>query len=249
MVEPVYNPGNSGPRKPSDKPKRGTAMRAYTRQEAAMSSPSAAPMDEIRIMGVPEAELTPKVRNAMQNMMHEIHELRQTNTGLKRRMAELESLADTDPLLPVFNRRAFMRELKRVLAFSDRHNMAASLIYLDMNNFKAINDQYGHAAGDAALKHVAKIINDNVRETDFVGRLGGDEFGVLLSAADRAGGQAKAMKLERIINTTPVTLADGNRIPLSISYGLRTFTQGKDPEAIIAEADARMLTRKQMGER
>ncbi len=241
MVEPINNQTNLPGREPQ---RRGTAMRAYTRQEAATHSPSAAPRDEVSIMGIPQRDLTPPVQAALQQLMAEVHELRQQNDGLKNRVRELEGLADTDPLLPVFNRRAFMRELKRILAFATRHNMPASLVYIDMNRFKAINDEHGHAVGDAALKHVVNVIKDHIRETDILGRLGGDEFGVLLPAADAKGAEDKAKHLEAIIAAHPLRLTGGRHLPLSITYGLRTFTDAPDAEAILAEADARMLTRK-----
>ncbi len=98
----------------------------------------------------------------------------------------MEKTADQDQLLPLLNRRAFVRELTRYIAFTGRYNTPASLIYFDLNHFKQINDTHGHAGGDAALEHFAETLLSHVRDSDCVGRLGGDEFGVLLTHADQA---------------------------------------------------------------
>src|SRR5581483_1972703 len=96
------------------------------------------------------------------------------------RIVELERLADEDALMPVANRRAFVRELSRMIAFTQRYGLPSSVVYFDINGMKQINDSHGHTAGDAALQHIAKILVDNIRSSDLVGRLGGDEFAVIL---------------------------------------------------------------------
>ena len=85
-----------------------------------------------------------------------------------------------------------MRELTRYIAFSGRYNTPAALIYFDMNHLKKINDNFGHAAGDTALRHFAETLLSHVRDSDCVGRLGGDEFGVLLTHADQEQALKKA---------------------------------------------------------
>ncbi len=84
-------------------------------------------------------------------------------------------------MVPVANRRAFVRELTRIVAYSERYNSVSSILYFDIDGFKEINDQYGHVAGDAALQHISEIFVLNVRESDVVDRLGDDEFGVILA--------------------------------------------------------------------
>ena len=83
-------------------------------------------------------------------------------------------------MLPLLNRRAFVRELTRYISFAGRYNTPASLIYFDLNHLKKTNDTLGHAAGDAVLAHFTEVLTAHVRDSDSVGRLGGDEFGVLL---------------------------------------------------------------------
>jgi GGDEF domain-containing protein len=112
------------------------------------------PADSVSVAGIPEAELTPKVRAAISQLMQEVGELRQEVEQSRRRIAYLERLADQDTLLPVYNRRAFVRELSRAISYSERYNEPTSLIYLDLNGFKEVNDKLGHGAGDAALQVV-----------------------------------------------------------------------------------------------
>jgi GGDEF domain-containing protein len=93
----------------------------------------------------------------------------------ERRIAELETRADIDPLLDVLNRRGFERSLNRSLAYIRRYHIPAALMFIDLDGFKAVNDRYGHAAGDAMLRQVAATLAARVRSSDVVGRLGGDE--------------------------------------------------------------------------
>ena len=93
---------------------------------------------------------------------------------------ELEARADIDPLLDILNRRGFERELKRALAYVKRYGTQAALMFIDLDGFKAVNDRHGHGAGDALLKAVARELIGHVRASDVVGRLGGDEFGVVI---------------------------------------------------------------------
>src|SRR5512147_129086 len=100
---------------------------------------------------------------------------------LARKLAAAEQLADRDTLTPALNRRAFLRELHRTMSEVERYKTPAAVLYIDLDGFKALNDSYGHAAGDAVLSQVARLLIESVRESDVVGRLGGDEFGIILN--------------------------------------------------------------------
>ena len=126
-------------------------------------------------------------------LMQEIETLRQELGAMGRRLAEAERLADHDVLTPLLNRRAFVREMQRAIALTRRYDIPASVIYFDLDDFKGVNDRYGHAAGDAVLIAVAERLLAHVREADAVGRIGGDEFAVLLQHADFTAAQAKAV--------------------------------------------------------
>ena len=203
---------------------------------------AAAPRDAASIMGVPEAELTPNVQRALLSLMGEVDQLRKETERLRGRVRELESLADHDVMLPVLNRRAFLREVSRALA--ERHNAPSALVFIDLNGFKAINDTYGHAAGDAALHHVSALLSAHVRETDAVGRLGGDEFGVVLTLTGPEGAEAKACELVDLIDNTPFEYA-GRQLSVGAAWGTQPLVAGRDADEALAEADAAMYARKQ----
>ena len=170
--------------------------------------------------------------------MGEVDKLRRDLQQSQARIAHLEQLADQDPLTPVANRRAFVRELTRMMAFADRYDAVSSLIYFDLNGLKPVNDSYGHAAGDAVIAYVARVLVQNVRDSDVVGRLGGDELGVLLAYTDEVGAHEKATALAAAVAAEPVDW-NGVMIPTSVSWGLHTFRNGdKAHEALDAAAQA-----------
>lgn len=184
---------------------------------------------EAALAAIPERERTPAVAAAV--------------ARLEATLGEALRLADLDPLAPIANRRAFVRELARFIAFSGRQAMEASLLYLDVNGFKQVNDDFGHNAGDAALTHVARILLDNVRGSDVVGRLGGDEFGVILAAADPAAAAEKAARLAEAIRAAPFVW-QGRATPLGVAIGVAPVRPGRDAAAVIAEADKAMYADK-----
>lgn len=216
--------------------------RALTRAGAKVAG-SAAPADTTAFLGLAESDLTPAVQGALQSLLGEIDDLRGEVARLKARLAEVEALADRDALTPLLNRRAFVRELSRVRTFAQRYGSRASVVYFDLDGFKAVNDRYGHAAGDAALKAVAERLLAQVRESDVVGRMGGDEFAVILVQADRPTAEAKAEALAAAIEASPIQFGEWSA-PLHISYGVRELSQELEPEELIAEADAAMFIRK-----
>src|SRR5207237_1172649 len=109
-----------------------------------------------------------------------VRRLKAELAAAQARIAELTALAERDVLLDIFNRRGFARELHRSIAFIKRYDATGALIVLDVDHLKPINDTFGHAAGDEVLKAVAGVLSEVVRSSDVIGRLGGDEFGVLL---------------------------------------------------------------------
>ncbi|MBA4794737.1 GGDEF domain-containing protein [Phenylobacterium sp.] len=203
----------------------------------------ALPADKAGFLGLSEADLTPAVRGAVQTLLTEIDDLRGEVSRLKAKLAEVEGLADRDALTPLLNRRAFMRELSRIQTFSRRYNSPASLVYFDLDDFKSVNDRFGHAAGDAVLKAVAERLTGLVRESDIVARMGGDEFAVILVQAGYRTAEAKAEALARTLEAAPIQFGDWSA-PLHISFGVREIPIEGDPEAIVAEADAAMFIRK-----
>ena len=207
------------------------------------SAGGATPVDLAQTMGISESELTPAVQAAIAMLAAELEDLRTQVKHLRARLLEAEAAADEDPLTGVKNRRAFLRELRRICTFAERYGAPASLIYIDVDDLKAINDSLGHATGDAALKAVAERLADHVRESDAIGRLGGDEFAVALLHADRASAAAKAGALVELIEATPIG-GGATAIRIRISFGVVELDPNEDAETLIARADAAMFAMK-----
>jgi diguanylate cyclase (GGDEF)-like protein len=228
-------------------PARARAVGAAAYARAADSvAPLDAPMAvaaTANVLGIPEDEFTPRVRDAIMTLMGEVDSLRRELAQTRQRLDVAEKTADQDHLLPVLNRRAFVRELTRYISFAGRYGTPASLVYFDLDGFKLVNDTFGHAGGDAVLAHFSEILLANVRETDVVARLGGDEFGILLSHANQDQAHKKADLLARALNDGP-TRFQGRTIPASFSYGAFELKPGEDAATAMARADEAMYAQK-----
>ncbi len=161
----------------------------------------------------------------------------------RARIADLEARVDIDPLTDVLNRRGFERELKRSLAYVKRYGASAALLYIDLDGFKPVNDRHGHAAGDAVLKAIAAALVRNVRASDVVARVGGDEFAVLLWNVDGAAAAAKAAALEAAVYATPVCWGASTFV-VGASTGVAPLGPLDAPAEVLARADAAMYQRK-----
>ncbi len=173
----------------------------------------------------------------------EVERLKGELEQARARIAELELHADVDPLLDILNRRGFERELKRSLAYVKRYGTPAALLYVDLDGFKAINDQHGHAAGDVLLKAVAAELAAHVRASDVVARLGGDEFGVLMWNAGKPQAMMRARDLEMRIEELPVTHGSA-QLSVGASVGVTLLGGDIDVAALIDAADKAMYARK-----
>ena len=224
---------------------RVTSLRRLERAAgiAAAYSAAARPLDAVELAGVPEAELTPKARQALLTLLAEVDQLRRDLGEARERIDYLERLADEDPLIPVANRRAFLREVTRMIAFAQRYDTPASIVYVDVNDLKTINDAYGHAAGNAALMQISRTLVENVRNSDVVARLGGDEFGVLLMQSDKSLADAKALQLAEAVRWRPL-IWQGRPICLQVAYGVHAFSGDDNASEILDSADHAMYARK-----
>jgi len=199
--------------------------------------------DTVQILGIPPEEMTARVQQAILGLMEEVDSLRRELDHTNRRLREMEDRADTDAMLPIPNRRAFVRELNRMISFAERYGTPSTLMFIDLNDMKKINDTYGHEAGDKALFHVARILIENIRGTDVVGRLGGDEFGVILAQADEAVGAQKAQELANVINKDPLMIGD-TAVNMTLAFGTYTFRSGDQPDEALDKADKAMYENK-----
>jgi|SaaInlV_165m_DNA_2_1040747.scaffolds.fasta_scaffold24525_2 diguanylate cyclase (GGDEF)-like protein len=183
--------------------------------------------------------------NAIDIILTEAEVLKATVGEQSDRIAYLEQLATTDELTKLANRRGFELELNRTLSRAERQEEEGVLVYVDLDNFKPVNDTHGHAAGDDVLRQVAKVLRENTREMDVVGRLGGDEFAILLTGTNREDGLARAETLNLILNQSSV-LWNNERIEISASFGIQAFQGGDNAATLIASADQAMYTIKQL---
>ncbi len=160
------------------------------------------------------------------------------------RIGFLEQLSVTDELTGITNRRGLRITLGRTLASAARHSETGVLGFLDLDKFKEINDVYGHMAGDAVLRHVAKCLKGHLRPEDTVARIAGDEFAMILSRCDAAQGRSRIRALQREINNSSVTHG-GNTIHIACSIGIQHFDGKTDPSLLIEAADKEMYNDKE----
>jgi len=165
----------------------------------------------------------------------------------KRLEARLSHLADYDSLTDVLSRRRFQEQLEQQLADTRRYGTPAALLFVDMDDFKSVNDRFGHAAGDKVLASVAALLRGRLRDSDSLGRIGGDEFVVLLPHADRQQAEAVAAQLLKTIATQPTVLGE-KEIRTAASIGIALLCDhGQTLEEVLAHADDAMFAAKAAG--
>lgn len=153
------------------------------------------------------------------------------------RIAMLEDLATTDDLTGLKNRRGFYEIFEREIERCNRKTSKGGLlVMIDLDNFKAINDRYGHPAGDSALKLVARTLDQEIRKIDTAVRLGGDEFILLLANTTKAEAAARAQNIVWKLNNLSMAWY-GDVIPVQASVGLKSFGAGDQAASILRDAD------------
>jgi diguanylate cyclase (GGDEF)-like protein len=156
-------------------------------------------------------------------------------------------LAVRDGLSGLYNRRAFTELLSQSLAREDRQGGRFGLLLLDLDHFKKLNDGYGHPAGDAALKHTARLLERHLRRGDQAARYGGEEFAAILPGADQEGTLHLAERVREALASTPL-IFEGARIVVTASFGAAVFpSDGKDGDALLGSADRALYAAKQAG--
>ena len=168
-------------------------------------------------------------------------------TSERQTAEQLLYLAERDSLTGLFNRHRFQIELERMLAESGRHAATSALLYFDLDEFKTINDHFGHTAGDSMLVRVAGEISGLTRRNEMLFRLGGDEFAILLGAAETQQAEALAERVVRAIAQIPFRF-EGQSLHISSSLGIAYYPQhAVDQDQLVACADAAMYQAKQAG--
>jgi len=193
-------------------------------------------------------DLESRVATRTKELNQTVQELEREIDARKRAEAELQRLAITDPLTNAYNRRYFFEVTAQELERSRRHTSNLSIAMLDLDHFKDINDNYGHVVGDQALRTMADCFRSNLRQTDILGRYGGDEFAVLMPET----GQAKAQKMaERLRKRLISSLRKTNLFsaPLTVSVGIYAYSSGSEisVEEFVDRADQALYHAKEAG--
>jgi len=161
---------------------------------------------------------------------------------------DLEYYATRDPLTNLYNQRIFWELLGYEINRAERHRYKFSLLVIDLDNFKNINDSYGHAFGDKYLRAIADAIRSALRQGDILGRYGGDEFAVVLPEADEEQGFSVATRIREYIDSTTLTTPDGGGVKATASVGLAVFpTHAANAKDLFIFADSMMYRAKQQG--
>ncbi len=159
--------------------------------------------------------------------------------------AELDRLAHTDTLTGLHNRRYLEQELERHVELYKRYNHPFAVLMLDLDSLKLVNDTFGHAAGDEALKHLASVMRATIRDTDIPCRYGGDEFIILMPEADKNAIQAVGRRIAETISKTRLKLG-GGYVSLEVSFGASSCpAEGTSADALLKRADTNLYAAKE----
>jgi diguanylate cyclase (GGDEF)-like protein len=164
---------------------------------------------------------------------------------------QLHARATTDHLTALMNRRSFFQALQREWSYAKRHLKQLALIMLDIDLFKHVNDTYGHMRGDEVLVEFSNRVKNQTRVEDYIARLGGEEFAVLLRETDLQGAMIVAQRVRKAIADTPFNLSTGESVTITVSggvtsYGPRELHQ-QSTEDFVADADAQLYQAKESG--
>lgn len=161
-----------------------------------------------------------------------------SRTRLEAMNAELERVARIDSLTGMYNRRHVEEQLEGLVSAAKRHGTELSVLMIDVDGFKGINDTHGHRAGDLALRQAATAIRSALRMEDSLGRWGGEEFLAVLPTTDAAGALVVAQRLRKRVATSPARLANGTGVSLTVTVGGAALAEGDDVNDLLKRADS-----------
>jgi len=183
----------------------------------------------------------------MSMLLQSLHRMRNEVEQAHRKSNILARQVYLDPLTEVHNRRAFERRIREELSRFHRYGQRFSLILIDADHFKRINDQFGHRAGDRCLKEMVRRIQKVLRESDFLARYGGEEFVVILPGTDGNAAFSTGERLRRLVEKTGFLYRD-ETIPLTVSLGITEVRESdRSPEKLFERVDRAMYTAKESG--
>ncbi len=177
-----------------------------------------------------------------------ITERKRAEDDRKLLIKELEQLSRTDSLTGLMNRRALIEHLEQEVQRSLRYSKAIALILCDIDNFKDINDSFGHTSGDRALEMVADILRDMARKSDIIGRYGGDEFMIIIPESSLDGAEDFAERIRTTLSRKVFTTEHDKKISISLSFGVSSFNPVMDtPDTFVSRADQALYAAKHAG--
>lgn len=197
----------------------------------------------MRMLGIEDQDLTPSIKFALSALLEKLDDTSRDLVRTKENLAELERLVDVDCLAPIPNRRAFMRRLNWAISMHERYGHPSTVLYFDLNDFKQINDNFGHAAGDLAIRHVSQILSNTMRESDFIARLGGDEFAIIMYHATEEAAKRRGAKIADAIRSTPF-MYSGKALYVDAACGFHSLRKGDNAEEALSNADLSMFVDK-----
>ena len=202
------------------------------------------------IIALPSSALLAQRNRELLNAQEELKEINLTlEAKIEERTRELHIQANTDPLTSILNRRAILQNLENEISQCERHNQLCSVLMLDVDYFKKINDSYGHQFGDDVLVMIADTITQTCRQTDYVGRYGGEEFLIILTQTNEQQAKELAERIRKNISAlssfSPLLLQ--SECSISCSIGIATLTEDHNIHALIKRADEAVYNAKHGG--
>ncbi|MET3007883.1 GGDEF domain-containing protein [Stenotrophomonas koreensis] len=183
--------------------------------------------------------------NLMPAIRQQLEKIRSLQTMLFERIGELDS--GSDPLTNLLNRRFLPTVLRREIELTTSNGTRFAVLLIDLDHFKAINDQHGHETGDRALQHVAATLSQHTRGSDYLFRYGGEEFVVVLVGVTTLQAMVIAENLRKLVSSNPLSLPTGGELALTASIGVAAFDGHPDYQRLMARADAAMYQAKNGG--
>ncbi|GAB6054270.1 diguanylate cyclase [Magnetospira thiophila] len=234
-IAPSRPPGQRRQREPSGDPYRKPGQEA---------DPPEVKLEDVKVeasvLGIAAEDLTPEVVVAIRSLMEEAEGLRRELAATRRHEAHLGRLADNHSYLPLYNRRAFLREMSKALVRAEHAGVHCTFLYLHLANLREIRAVHGRAAGDQAMVHAAWILRNHLRDSDLLGSMDGYDFVILLMLT---GGEAAAEKAQTLISAVE---ADPFRwfdtyLPLRLKLGMHCFQAGESVDQVIDAAEGDLL--------
>jgi len=208
---------------------------------------------DIRALKDKIIEKTRSVQKGFKSIREELDKSKQLSESLQKKLKESEARVIIDGLTRVLNRTAYDLKIEQMVSHFNRYKDPATLAVIDIDNFKGVNDQFGHQAGDNTLKSIAFLIRDSIRESDVVFRYGGEEFTVIFNKTDIKGAQLVAEKVRSRIENVRTHLVNDvyadrdKRLKITVSMGLAEIKQGDTAESLFKRADGALLRAKAGG--